>query len=245
MLVHGYTNCPEQFRSLGDRLFALGCNVLIAPLPHHGLLDRMNTDHQRLTAEELAAYADEVVDIANGLGRSVIMVGISAGGVTTAFAAQFRAELDRAVIISPAFGFQRIPSVLTAQAAGLFMALPNSFRWWNAENGSERAPLHSYPRYSTHALAQVLRLGSAVRKAAEQRPPLARSLVLVTNANDQDVNPVLMNEVRDAWQRHDALVRTFEFGAELRLAHDLIDPAQADQRIDLVYPRLLELILKD
>ena len=41
ILVHGYTNCPQQFKELGQRFYNLGYNVLIAPLPHHGLADRM------------------------------------------------------------------------------------------------------------------------------------------------------------------------------------------------------------
>ena len=69
ILVHGYTNCPQQFNELGQRFYALGYNVLIAPLPHHGLADRMTETHAQLKAEELTVYADETVDIAKGLGE--------------------------------------------------------------------------------------------------------------------------------------------------------------------------------
>ena len=109
ILVHGYTNCPQQFNTLGQQFYDLGYNVLIAPLPHHGLADRMIEEHGLLTAEELAAYADETVDLAQGLGDQVVMMGISAGGVTTAWAAQHRSDIDLAVIISPAFGFKTDP----------------------------------------------------------------------------------------------------------------------------------------
>ena len=85
--VHGYTNCPQQFNELGQQFYDLGYNVLIAPAPHHGLVDRMTTDQARLTAQELTAYADEVVDIAQGLGEHVTLAGISMGGTTTAWAA--------------------------------------------------------------------------------------------------------------------------------------------------------------
>jgi carboxylesterase len=37
ILVHGYTNCPQEFHELGQRFYAVGYNVLIAPLPHHRL----------------------------------------------------------------------------------------------------------------------------------------------------------------------------------------------------------------
>ena len=80
VLVHGYTNCPHQFHALGQQFYDLGYNVLIAPMPHHGLADRMTEMQSQLTGEELTTYADSVVDIAHGLGEHVTMLGISAGG---------------------------------------------------------------------------------------------------------------------------------------------------------------------
>ena len=114
IFVHGYTSCPAQFKELGQRFHALGYNVLIASLPRHGLADRMTDKQGQLRAEELTAYADQMVDIADGLGEQITMAGLSAGGVTTAWAAQNRKDVDLAVIISPAFGFKTIPTNLTA-----------------------------------------------------------------------------------------------------------------------------------
>jgi len=119
ILVHGYTNCPQQFYALGEQFYDAGYNVLMVPFPHHGLTDRMTEEHARLKAEELAAYADETVDIAQGLGEEVVMMGISAGGVTTSWAAQNRSDLDLAVIIAPAVGFKQIPTPLTASVMNL------------------------------------------------------------------------------------------------------------------------------
>ncbi len=94
ILVHGYTNCPTQFDELGQRFYDLGYNVLIAPLPHHGLADRLNKEQGNLTAEELTTYADTIMDLAHGLGDNIDMMGISAGGVITAWAAQNRKRLS-------------------------------------------------------------------------------------------------------------------------------------------------------
>ncbi len=163
VLVHGYTSSPQQFQELGARFYDLGYNVLLAPLPHHGLADRLTDEHAKFKAEELAAYADKVVDIASGLGRRVVMLGLSAGGVTTAWAAQNRQEIDLAVIISPGFGYGQIPTPLTAPVARLFLALPNSFRWWDASLKAETEPAHTYPRYATHALAEFFVSGLPYR----------------------------------------------------------------------------------
>jgi pimeloyl-ACP methyl ester carboxylesterase len=241
ILVHGYTNCPQQFQALGQRFFDLGYNVLIAPLPHHGLADRMTEAHAQLTAEELAAYADETVDIAQGLGEQVTMMGISAGGVTTAWAAQNRDGLDLAVIISPAFGFKQIPTPLTAAAMNLYAFLPNSFVWWDPVLQAEGPPAYAYPRYSTHALIQTLRLGFAIQAQAQRVKPAAQKIVVVFNANDDSVNNELTMDMVKKWQAQDANLTTYAFDASLKLSHDLIDPTQPSQRIDIVYPRLIEL----
>ena len=242
VMVHGYTNCPKQFQELGQRFFDLGYNVLIAPLPHHGLADRMTDEQGQLTAEELASYADNVVDIAQGLGNQVVMMGISAGGVTTSWAAQNRSDLDLAVIISPAFGFKQIPTPLTAPVMHIFSMLPDSYEWWDPALQAEAGPIHSYPRYSRHALSQTLRLGFAVQVKAQRGSPAAKKLLVVTNANDASVNNDLTAEIVANWRQHGANLATYEFPTDLKLGHDLIDPTQADQQIELVYPQLIDLI---
>src|SRR5574341_820563 len=73
VFAHGYTNCPKQFQALGEAFYASGYNVLIVPLPHHGLADRLTTEQRLLTANELAAYADTAIDIAQGLGEQVTL----------------------------------------------------------------------------------------------------------------------------------------------------------------------------
>jgi alpha-beta hydrolase superfamily lysophospholipase len=241
VLVHGYSTCPEQFHSLGTAFYDLGYNVLIAPLPHHGLADRMTSEQAQLTADELAAYADVVMDIAKGLGDHITMVGLSGGGVTTAWAAQLRSDLDLAVIIAPGFGFHQIPTRLTVPVMNLYSVLPNSFQWFDPALKEAGVPAYAYPRYSTYALREILRLGFATQAQARQTAPAARSILVVTNANDKSVNNALTEVVAGYWRDQGANLRTYEFGAELQLGHDLIDPTQPDARTDIVYPKLIEL----
>lgn len=243
VLVHGYTNCPEQFHLLGQKFYDAGYNVVIAPLPHHGLADRMTNALSLLTAEELAAYADQMVDIAHGLGDKVTMAGISGGGVVTAWAAQNRSDLDQAVIISPAFGYKQIPTALTAPAMNIVSILPDSYSWWDPELKMDVQPPYAYPRYSMHGLAELLRLGFSVQMAARQVHPATGALIVITNGDEPSVNNALTQQVVNSWRKHGANLTTYEFPADLRLPHDLISPSQPGQRIDLVYSRLLELML--
>ncbi len=245
ILVHGYTNCPQQFRELGQRFYDLGYNVLLAPLPYHGLADRMTEAHAQLMAEDLVGYANETVDIAQGLGEHVTMMGLSAGGVTTAWAAQNRSDLDLAVIISPLFGFKQVPTPLTAAAMNIYLFLPNSYEWWDSAKQVDAPPVYAYPRYSKHALMQVVRLGFAAQAESRRQPPAAKEIIVVFNANDSSVNNELTMDVVKTWQAHNANLATFEFDASLKLGHDLIDPTQPDQKIDVVYPRLIDLVTEE
>ena len=241
--IHGYTNCPLQFARLAEQFHQLGYNTLTVLLPYHGLADRLTDAHRRLTAEELVAYADEVVDIARGLGKHVTVLGLSGGGMVAAWTAQARSDVDLAVIIAPNFGFKAVPRRLTRLAANLVLLAPDVVLWWNPlEREKGRLP-HVYPRFTLHGLTQQWRLGFAARKRAERQPPGARSILVITNAHDLAVDNAAIARMVARWRAWGASpVRTYEFPAELRLLHDMIDPGHAGQRVDVVYPKLMELV---
>lgn len=240
VFVHGYTNCPEQFRELGQQFYKLGYNVLIVPAPHSGFADQMTTDHAQLTSEELAAYTDRVVDIAQGLGDHICLTGLSMGGVMTAWAAQHRSDLDLAVPISPAFAFKMIPASVTAAGVNAFLVLPNFYQGGDSAPNAQEGRTYTYPRKSTRALAHILRLGLAVQELAGKAPPAAGSILVVTNGGDPSVDNRVTAEVVASWREHGADVATYEFPASLLLPHDLVDPYEQNQLI--VYPRLVDLI---
>jgi hypothetical protein len=124
----------------------------------------------------------------------------------------------------------------------LYGVLPNKFEWWDpvVQAGDPQAP--GYPRYSTRALAQILRLGDAIRTAAGQAPPAAGRVVVVTNANDHQVNNPLSVLVAETWRRQGGNVVVYEFPAELGLEHDLIDPVTPSPHTPEVYAKLIELV---
>jgi len=245
VFLHGFTNCPQQFHDLGKLLHERGGNVFIPRIPHHGLSDRLTTDLSNLTAEELAAFMDEVVDIAQGLGDQVTVAGLSGGAVAAAWAAQFRSDIARAVLISPSFAFGPVHPRLTGAVKNLSLALPNFFIWWNSDLKTVTKPDYGYPRFSTRALGQIARLGFAVQEAARRAKPLAQSVVLVTNPNDRAVDNGAAIKLLRAWiERGADRAEHYELDAALNIGHDIIDPTQDDQRVDTVYPVLIDLITK-
>ena len=244
VFIHGYTNCPEQFRQLGELFFERGYNVLITPQPYMGLADRMNTEQERLTAEQLVAYTDDVIDIAQGLGKHVTLAGLSGGGVMASWAAQQRSDLDLAVVIAPSFGYTFLPGFLTIPITNLFRRLPNFYQWWDPVNKLDIDPYYGYPRFSSRALAEILRLALVVRAEACREAPLAGAILVITNNADMSVSNETTDQVIDCWQQQGFhSIRTFSFDASLGLEHDLIDPSQSNQHADIVYPQLIDLII--
>ncbi|MCZ7573717.1 MAG: alpha/beta fold hydrolase [Ardenticatenaceae bacterium] len=244
VLLHGLTSCPRQYQALAPSCYDLGYNVLVPRLPRHGLADRLTEDLATLTAEELLACVAEAVDIARGLADRVTVVGLSMGGVLASWVAQHREDVDRVVIVSPGFALKAVPLAATPLAWRLARWLPNRFVWWDPVRKAEPVPpLHNYPRFATRPVAEVLRLAATIQAQARRARPAARSIIVVTNANDPVLNNASTNRLVDQWRRRGAeQIRTYEFSADLGLVHDIIDPDQVGQRTDLVYPVLLDLI---
>jgi hypothetical protein len=90
-----------------------------------------------------------------------------------------------------------------------------------------------------------LRLGAALRSQAARSIPAARSVVIVKNDNDESIDNTTLDDQVRLWRSSGAQnVETYTFGVEQRLVHDLIDPDQPAQRIDYVYPILIDLLEK-
>ncbi len=242
VLIHGYTNCPQQFRAFGELLHARGYNVYVPRLPYHGLADRLNNEHGRLDRAALLRYLDDALAVARGLGRRVGVIGISAGAVLAAYSAQFRAEVHYAMPIAPVLGTPSIPRWVTLPLANAARVLPNRYRWWDPVNkDSRRSPPHCYPRYATRVLGTITRMGFEVMRAARRRPPCARAIVMVLNEADEAVDNRPNELLAAYWHAHGARLRLHIFPRERRVIHDCIDPAQELQQVDYVYPILLDL----
>ncbi len=244
VLFHGYTNCPQQFKHLGEQLQQRGYNVWIPRALGHGLADRLTNAHAAIKAEELIIAASAAIDIAQGLGAEVHVMGLSMGGLMTTWVAQNRSDVVRAVSIAQASGFKALPKTWTPLIRRIVLIVPNQMQWWDATVQDKGAgPQHAYPRYATHGLAQLLRLGAALRSQARRSSPATRSVVIVKNENDEAIDNTTLDDQVQAWRSAGAQnVATYTFGVEQHLVHDLIDPDQPAQRIDYVYPILINLL---
>ena len=236
---HGITNNPAQYDVLAPMLYERGANVFIPRLPEHGDADRMTDRLSKLTAEALLAGAAEAVDIACGLGERVGVVGISMGGMLAAYFAQYR-SIAVGVPVAPDFALVQMPYGVSRLFAWIIRKLPNFFFWWDRRARLRMRPLAAYPRCSTHALMQTMRVGDDVYRAARLRAPLAERIVAVVNRCDPAVNNEVTLEICTEWSTWNRGRVSYVELRNLPENHDILDPQNPRARTELVYPKLLE-----
>ena len=234
VLFHGFTDSPKQFEALADSLFASGDNVFVPRLPHHAERGHDVGELAKLTASELCRIADAAVDVASGIGDSVVVMGLSVGGTLAVWAAEHRREVRRAVVIAPAFEMGRVPSMLERPIVNLGSHIPN---WTRRAAGDSERPDRD-PGFATHGLAQVLRLGMAVRRDAERFQPARTEVLFLVNANDRTVKTGPVLDLARLWNSRSVPVAVYEFPDSLQLPHNIVDPIQGRANAGAVYPTL-------
>lgn len=242
LYLQGYTDSVQQFAPLGDVLFARGYTVFAPRLPYHGYKDRMNRDHGQLTIPEMLEWTNKVTDIGIGLGEQLTVMGLSLGGVLATWVAQYR-EVERVLLVAPAYGIGMLPWRMTKPAAQVLKRLPNLFMWWDPRVREQAGFEYTYPRFATRTLAQVFILGSELEHAARNQAPAAHAVWMITNANDFAVSNRLCDSFVQAWRAHPASrVYTYQFPRELNIPHDIMDPADPLVDPHVVYPPLLAIL---
>jgi alpha-beta hydrolase superfamily lysophospholipase len=243
VLLHGFTNHPGQYREFAPLVYERGANVLIPRMPEQGDRNRLTRRQSRLTAQSLLARASNAVDIACGLGERVCVAGISSSGLLCAYFAQYRADVARAIAIAPVFAVLQIPYAVNYVLTRVMLALPDMYLWWDPRLKDQQRPSTAYPWFSTHALAQTLLIGDDVYAQSRRRDAAASSRVFMTNVHDPAVNNAVTHDVALAWQKHrPGTVIEYAF-TDLPRNHDIVEPDNPNARTDIVYPRLLDLIM--
>lgn len=238
VLYHGLTDSPLQYFPFAQRLFAEGDNVFVPRLPHHAEKAGRVANMGRLTAQELRDLGDASVDVARGLGDTVIVSGLSAGGTVAAWVGQYRADVQRVVLVAPALEVTHVPSLLNGAVLRIALRVPNVTR---AAARDSTEPDRE-PGWATHAVAQTLKLGVAVRRTAAGKPPAVHDLAVLLNADDHTISNGAAIDLAHRWQSHGAETHIYQLPDSLHLPHDVIDPRHPGSNIDAVYPVLDALI---
>lgn len=245
VLIHGFTNCPEQFNELGKQYFEAGNNVFIPRMPYHGLSDRLTDALVDLSAENLAAFGDKVIDIAHGLGKKITVMGISGSGTLVAWLVQNRSDIDYAFAIAPLFGLAFVPPSFTKLFERLAFLLPNFFLWWDPRTKADNpySIYYAYPRYPLRALVEILRLAMITRTQAEKSPPKAGKITMILNDAEPAVSNAEILRFIKLWQKHGNVnVSEVHFEKEMKLPHDIITPGTPGVPMEEIQPRLINVV---
>jgi pimeloyl-ACP methyl ester carboxylesterase len=244
VLLHGLSNCPAQFSKLGRQLFERGHNVLIPLLPYHGEENRLATEWGGLTGESMLEAGNQAADLARSLGEKVIVAGLSINGATVAWMAQNRQDLHQAVLLAPFLAPFNLPDLVLLPVERLLLRLPNMFFWWDPRQKENLAgPPYAYPRFPTRVIGETIFLGRVVLDESRIHPPRCPLILTITSATDTAANNVVTEQLVANWRAlRPAGIDTFEFPAEKEIPHDFIDPSQPNQQVDIVYPKLIELL---
>jgi carboxylesterase len=214
-------------------------------MPYHGLADRLTDALVNLTAEDLAAFGDKIIDIAHGLGKKVTVMGISGSGTLVAWLAQNRADIDFAFAIAPLFGLAFIPALFTKLFERIALLLPNFFLWWDPRTRADNpySIYYAYPRYPTRALVEFLRLARMARAQAEKSPPKAGKITMIINDAEPAVSNAEISKFIKLWRKHGQVnVNEVHFERDMKLPHDILTPGTPGLPIGDIYPRLISTI---
>jgi carboxylesterase len=243
VLMHGLSSCPRAFVDFAPLLHARGFNVAVLRLPHSGYADRTTDALGRITAGELAAFADRAVDIGTGLGEDLTVLGISGGGTVAAWAGLTRSEVDRMVLVAPLFGVSDFGPAPNMALMRLALVLPDLSLWKDPILRARwQGMAHAYMRQSSRGTAENIRLGYAATRRLQAEPPAAALGVIVTNDADTAVDDAMTARFAAAWAATGAPLVRYTFPADHALGHELIDPEEPGGDIALTYPVLLDLI---
>ena len=245
VLIHGFTNCPEQFNELGKQYYEAGDNVFIPRMPYHGLTDRLTDALVNLTAENLAAFGDKVIDIAHGLGKKITVMGISGSATLVAWLAQNRPDVDFAFAIAPLFGLAFVPPAFTTLFERIALQLPNIFLWWDPRTKADNpySIYFAYPRYPTRALVEIIRLAMITRAQAEKSAPKAANITMIINDAEPAVSNAEIFQFIKLWQKHGNVnISEVHFEKGLKLPHDIITPGTPGVPFEETHPRLINAV---
>jgi len=237
VLFHGLTNSPYQFRDLADSIYDAGDNVFVPRLPWHALPGGTQRELARIRAAALRGVADASVDIASGLGDTVIVFGLSLGGTMAAWVAQFR-SVGRVVIAAPALGVSHVTAALETPLMNLGLRLPN----YSHDDPADPLRPDRMPGWCSRGIAQMMEVGLASRRGASTGAPRTSAIRMLVNAHDQTVNRTLIDDLVASWRAHGAGVETYELSDTLRLPHDIVDPTERGAKPSVSEPVILALL---
>lgn len=105
VIIHGLLNSPSWMEWMAESAHKMGFNVINIRLPKHFSGNRQELDH--IKAEDFVELANAIGPLAAGLGKKVVYISHSTGGLVSSLAAMKNPSQTAGLILfSPAFSIQ-------------------------------------------------------------------------------------------------------------------------------------------
>ena len=242
VLLHGLTNAPEQWVRFAGELAVRGANVVVPRFPGHGYVDTATHAIARVRARDLLRVTAQAIDVAAAAADRVVVVGLSVGGPIAAARALEDARISRVVCVSPFFGIAHLGRRANAGLTAVLEWLPNAFLPWDPRGGTSQTPPYAYRRFPTRVLAECLRIALDVQRRARHGASPSGDARFLLNAREPACNNALAEATSRMWNRSRAGTSVVDTANDFPPIHDVIDPHDPQNRVDVVYPRLHALV---
>jgi hypothetical protein len=151
------------------------------------------------------------------------------------------------VSVAPNFALPHLPLAVSDPIVGALRMLPPTvYAWWDPRLKERITPSHAYPRYPLRALGECYAAGKSVLTA--QAPLRGRDrtrAIFVVNPADPAVNNAVTRRLAARWRETAMLRADFVKIDHLPAVHDIIEPSSAQPCTNIVYPKLVELIVSE
>lgn len=194
--IHGFSATGEELRPLPDLVArGLDANLFFTRLDGHG------QDSEAMgcaTLEAWQADVSEAIEVAQTIGRKVVIMGCSTGCTLATLALGQGAQAMAVIHVSPNFGLRN-------KGVQFLLDLPASRHWAKYVAGNARSftPISDahkaywtveYPTAAVHVMADAVEAAWQVDLAVISTPAL-----FCYNLDDQVVHPSNIKKVMSAW----------------------------------------------
>lgn len=230
LFLHGFTAAPIQFEPIGKTLFEAGYNVVVPLLPGHGLAGNWDKSTPPPLPDEPNVYqqfAQEWLEKVQGLGKEVIVGGLSGGGTAAAWLAlEFPQRISRAMLFAP---YLSNSNVVVDWIVRIF----DGYFEWGTQPGTKPGTRNfGYKGFLMPALEVFLHMGKEVLQKAESSP--AVPMLIISSEIDQAVSEKDLQTLFESVLRRHPNSWYHRFASKFGMPHTMMTQTEGNQFVELL-----------
>ncbi len=237
VFFHGFTATPEQFVVIGLAFYQAGYNVLIPLLPGHGIAGDWDKDNPPPLPEDKQIYQKfglHWLQVAQSLGKKVIVGGLSGGSTLAAWLAlECPEQIDRTLVFAPYLSGSN-------KVVDLFVRLFNIYFQWRTEPGLAH---FGYDGFLMPALRVFLDMGTDVLEQAQKT--VAAPMIIVSSESDRAVGNREHKALFEATVGFQPKSWYISFDQEWDIPHNMMTVAEGNENLNLLITLSLAYVKSD